>query len=154
VPALSGRAIYLVSFLALGVLALAQRRVLASHLGRTLRAIRDDDVAARCCGIALLRYKSMAFAIAGFSAGVAGALMAHIFSYINHETFTSQVSLLALTMVILGGLGNVLGAIIGAVLLVSLPELFRFAADYRLLVYGLALLVLIRFRPQGLLGTM
>ena len=96
----------------------------------------------------------MAFAIAGFSAGVAGALMAHIFSYINHETFTSQVSLLALTMVILGGLGNVLGAIIGAVLLVSLPELFRFAADYRLLVYGLALLVLIRFRPQGLLGTM
>jgi branched-chain amino acid transport system permease protein len=79
--------------------------------------------------------------------------MAHIFSYVNHETFTSHVSLLALTMVILGGLGNIIGGIVGAVLLVSLPELFRAAAEYRLLIYGLALLVLIRFRPQGLFGT-
>ena len=79
--------------------------------------------------------------------------MAHIFSYVNHETFTSQVSLLALTMVILGGLGNVAGAILGAVALVSLPELFRAAADYRMLIYGIALLLLIRYRPQGLLGT-
>jgi branched-chain amino acid transport system permease protein len=79
--------------------------------------------------------------------------MAHVFSYINHETFTSQVSLLALTMAILGGLGNVAGAIVGAVVLVSLPELFRFLADYRLLIYGIALLLLIRFRPQGLMGT-
>jgi branched-chain amino acid transport system permease protein len=152
-PATGGTAIYLVSFIVLGTLALMQQRLLASHLGRTLRAIRDDDVAARCCGVALLRYKSMAFAVAGFAAGVAGALMAHVFSYVNHETFTSQVSLLALTMVILGGLGNVFGAIIAAVLLVSLPELFRFAAEYRMLVYGLALLALIRFRPQGLFGT-
>ena len=106
-----------------------------------------------CCGVALLRYKSMAFAVAGFAAGVAGALMAHVFSYVNHETFTSQVSLLALTMVILAGLGNVFGAIVAAVLLVSLPELFRFAAEYRMLVYGLALLALLRCRPQGLFGT-
>jgi branched-chain amino acid transport system permease protein len=79
--------------------------------------------------------------------------MAHIFSYVNHETFTSQVSLLALTMVILGGLGNVSGAILGAVALVSLPELFRAAAEYRMLIYGIALLLLIRYRPQGLMGT-
>ncbi len=79
--------------------------------------------------------------------------MAHIFSYVNHETFHSQVSMLALTMVILGGLGNIAGAILGAVVLVSLPELFRAAADYRMLIYGIALLLLIRFRPQGLLGT-
>ena len=109
------------------MLALLQWRLLGSHLGRTLRAIRDDDVAARSYGIALDRYKSLAFGVAGFSAGIAGALMAHIFSYVNHETFTSQVSLLALTMVILGGLGNVAGAILGAVALVSLPELFRAA---------------------------
>jgi branched-chain amino acid transport system permease protein len=152
-PAISGLSIYLISLAVLAALALLQHRLLTSHLGRTLRAIRDDDVAARCCGVALGRYKSIAFAVAGFSAGVAGALMAHIFSYVNHETFTSQLSLLALTMVILGGLGNLLGAIVAAVLLVSLPELFRFAAEYRLLVYGIALLALIRFRPQGLLGT-
>ena len=108
-PLLSGTWIYEIALCALIVLALLQWRLLGSHLGRTLRAIRDDDVAARSYGIALDRYKSLAFGVAGFSAGIAGALMAHIFSYVNHETFTSQVSLLALTMVILGGLGNVVG---------------------------------------------
>jgi len=67
-------------FGALIILALLQYRLLGSHLGRTLRAIRDDDVAARSYGIGLDRYKSLAFGIAGFSAGIAGALMAHIFS--------------------------------------------------------------------------
>ncbi len=150
---MSGTWIYEIALVVLLALALLQYRLLGSHLGRTLRAIREDDVAARSYGIALDRYKSLAFAVAGFSAGVAGALMAHIFSYVNHETFTFQVSLLALTMVILGGLGNIAGAIIGAVLLVSLPELFRAAAEYRMLIYGIALLLLVRFRPQGLLGT-
>ena len=106
-----------------------------------------------CYGIALDRYKALAFGMAGLSAGVAGGVLAHVYSYINHETFTSQVSLLALTMVILGGLGNVAGAVLGSVLLVGLPEVFRVAAEYRMLIYGLALLLLIRFRPQGLLGT-
>src|SRR5262249_45887811 len=151
--ATSGVWVYEISLAALLLLALLQHRLLGSHLGRTLRAIRDDDVAARCYGIALDRYKGLAFAMASFSAGVAGALMAHIFSYVNHETFTSPVSLLALTLVILGGLGNIAGANVAAVLLVSLPELFRAAADYRMLIYGLSLLALIRFRPQGLLGT-
>jgi branched-chain amino acid transport system permease protein len=78
---------------------------------------------------------------------------AHLYSYINFETFTSQISVLALTMVILGGMGNVIGAIVGAVFLVGLPELFRATAEYRVLIYGVVLLLLIRFRPQGLLGT-
>ncbi|MGE0750335.1 MAG: ABC transporter permease [Variibacter sp.] len=153
-PLLSGMWVYEVSFVALILLALMQRRLLGTHLGRTMRAIRDDDVAARSYGITLDRYKGLAFAIAGFSAGIAGALLAHIYSYVNHETFTAQVSLLALTMVILGGLGNVAGGIVGAIMLVSLPELFRVLAEYRMLIYGVALLLLIRFRPQGLLGTM
>lgn len=95
----------------------------------------------------------MAFGFGGFAAGVSGAFTAHLYSYINHETFTSQISILALTMVILGGLGNISGALLGAVALVSLPELFRVTAEYRMLIYGVALLLLIRFRPQGLLGT-
>jgi branched-chain amino acid transport system permease protein len=135
------------------VLALLQMRLLRSHLGRTFRAIRDDDVAARAYGISLNRYKGLAFAVGGFAAGVSGAITAHLYSYINYETFTSQISILALTMVILGGLGNVAGAIVGAVALIGLPELFRFTAEWRMLVYGVVLLLLIRFRPQGMLGT-
>ena len=135
------------------VLALLQTRLLASHLGRTLRAVREDDVAARASGIGLARAKGLAFAFGGFVAGISGAVTAHLYSYINFETFTSQISILALTMVILGGMGNVIGAIVGAVILVGLPELFRATAEYRVLIYGVVLLLLIRFRPQGLLGT-
>ncbi len=149
----SPQAGYWAALVLLIVLGLLQTRLLRSHLGRTFRAIRDDDVAARAYGISLDRYKAMAFAVAGFSAGIAGALTAHMYSYIDYDSFPSQISVLALTMVILGGLGNVLGAVVGAVALVSLPEMFRWAADYRLLIYGFVLLLLIRFRPQGLLGT-
>jgi branched-chain amino acid transport system permease protein len=144
---------YWISLTVLGVLSLALWRLLGSHLGRTWRAMRDDDVAARAQGIALDRYKGLAFGVAGAVAGMGGAIMAHVFSYINHETFTSQVSVLAITMVILGGLGNLAGAVLGALVLIGLPEWFRALADYRMLIYGLALLLLIRFRPQGLLGT-
>ncbi|VVE40613.1 ABC transporter permease [Pandoraea anhela] len=144
---------YWIALAVLGALSLALWRLLGSHLGRTWRAMRDDDVAARAQGIALDRYKGLAFGIAGAVAGMGGAIMAHIFSYINHETFTSQVSVLAITMVILGGLGNLAGAALGALALIGLPEWFRALADYRMLIYGVALLLLIRFRPQGLLGT-
>jgi branched-chain amino acid transport system permease protein len=130
-----------------------QARLLRSHLGRTFRAIRDDDVAARAYGVSLDRYKGIAFAVGGFSAGISGAIAAHLYSYINNETFTSTVSISALTMVILGGMGNLLGAILGAVALTALPEMFRGTAEYRMLIYGAALLLLIRFRPQGVLGT-
>jgi branched-chain amino acid transport system permease protein len=147
------RDVYWLTLAVMIVLALLQSRLLGSHFGRTLRAIRDDDVAARSYGVSLNRYKGLAFAFGGFGAGVSGAITAHLYSYINFETFNAQLSLLALAMVILGGFGNVLGAIVGAVALVSLPELFRVRAEYRVLIYGLALLLLIRFRPQGLLGT-
>ncbi len=149
----SNNAFYWAALAALVLLALLQWRLLRSHLGRTFRAVREDDVAARSYGVSPDRYKAMAFGFGGFAAGVSGAFTAHLYSYINHETFTSQISILALTMVILGGLGNISGAVLGAVALVSLPELFRVTAEYRMLIYGVALLLLIRFRPQGLLGT-
>ena len=146
-------AIYWFSFAIVVLLALLQVRLLGSHLGRSFRAIRDDDVAARTYGLGLNRYKSLAFIYGGFAAGVSGAVAAHLYSYINHETFNTQQSILALTIVILGGLGNVAGAIVGSVALVGLPEVFRVAAEYRILIYGIVLLLLVRFRPQGLLGT-
>jgi branched-chain amino acid transport system permease protein len=149
----SNRAIYWTCLLVLIALAALQTRLLDSHLGRTLRAVREDEIAAQSYGVDLDRYKALAFAFGGFAAGVAGAITAHLYSYLNSQTFDSQLSLLALTMVMLGGMGNVLGAILGAVVLVALPELFRVAAEYRILIYGVVLLLLVRFRPQGLLGT-
>ncbi len=149
----SPQAAYWVTLGALVLLTLLQTRLIHSHLGRAFRAIRDDDVAARAHGISLGRYKAIAFAIGGFAAGISGGIAAHLYSYINNETFTSTVSISALTMVILGGLGNVPGAILGAVTLTALPEMFRGTAEYRMLIYGIALLLLVRFRPQGILGT-
>jgi branched-chain amino acid transport system permease protein len=146
-------ATYWVSFAILVACGLMQTRLLKSHLGRTLRAVREDDVAARAFGIGLTRAKGIAFVFGGFVAGISGAVTAHLYSYINFETFTSQISILALTMVILGGMGNVAGAVLGAVVLISIPELFRALAEYRVLIYGVTLLLLIRFRPQGALGT-
>ncbi|MCU0491237.1 MAG: ABC transporter permease [Chloroflexaceae bacterium] len=146
-------AIYWLTLLVVIGLALLQHRLTRHHLGRALRAIRDDDIAARAYGIGLNRYKGLAFTVSGFVAGISGAITAHMYSYINHQTFDTQISVLALTMVILGGMGNILGAIVGAVALIGLPELFRGFAEYRMLVYGIVLLLLVRFRPQGLLGT-
>jgi branched-chain amino acid transport system permease protein len=140
----STRAIYWLCLFVVVALALLQTRLVTSHFGRTLRALREDEIAARSYGVGLDRYKALAFAFGGFGAGVSGAITAHLYSYLNNQTFDSQLSLLALTMVILGGMGNVVGAILGAIVLVGLPEVFRIAAEYRMLI---------RFRPQGLLGT-
>lgn len=151
--ATSARAVYWISLATLTLFAWLQTRLVNSHIGRTLRALRDDEVAARSHGVQITRYKALAFGFAGFGAGVSGAISAHLFSYLNNQTFDSQLSLLAVTMAILGGMGNIFGAVVGAVALVGLPELFRFAAEYRILVYGIVLLLLVRFRPQGLLGS-
>ena len=151
--ATSARAVYWLTLAALVAFALLQARLSSSHNGRTLRALRDDEVAARAHGVEVARYKALAFGFAGFGAGISGAISAHLYTYLNNQTFDSQLSLLAVTMAILGGMGNILGAILGALALVGLPEAFRFAAEYRILIYGLVLLALVRFRPQGLLGT-
>ena len=149
----SVRAVYWLALALVVAIALLQTRLLSSHLGRAWRAIRDDDVAARSHGVDANRYKALAFAFGGFGAGIGGALTAHLYSYIDYQTFNAQLSIVALTMVILGGLGNVTGAILGAIVLTGIPEAFRFASDYRMLAYGVVLLLLIRYRPQGLLGT-
>lgn len=132
---------------------LLQARLLTSHLGRTWRAIREDTVAAETYGVASNYYKGLAFGFAGFIAGIGGAVTAHQFSFIDYNTFNLLISVLILTIAILGGLGNITGAIIGAILVAALPEMFRVLAEYRMMFYGVALILLIRFRPQGLLGS-
>ena len=112
--------------------------------------MREDEVAAQASGVDLAGTKSLAFALGAFIAGVAGSLLAHQYGYINTEIFGIDVSVLALTMVVLGGMANVAGTILGAIVLVGGPELLRPFGDFRILTYGLLLLLLIRFRPQGL----
>jgi branched-chain amino acid transport system permease protein len=143
-------------YLTLGVLAvgiLVVSLVVRSPLGRTLRALREDEVAAAALGVSPGRYKALAFAVAAFFAGWAGALSAHLYSYISHETFGTTLSILGLTMVIVGGLGNVAGAVLGGMALSSLPEILRPVAQFRPVFYGLLLLVVLRWRPQGALGS-
>lgn len=151
--AVSARDVYWYALALLLLAAWLQWSLLRSPLGRTWRALRDDDVAAQAYGIQLTRYKALAFFVSGWIAGLSGAFTAHMYTYINQATFTASTSILALTMVILGGMGNLLGATLGAVLLTVLPEVLRGLADYRYLMYGLVLLLLIRFRAQGILGS-
>jgi branched-chain amino acid transport system permease protein len=147
------RELYWYALALLLLVALFQWQLLRSPLGRTWRAIREDDIAAQSYGINLNRYKALVFVASGFMAGISGAFTGHMYTFINHETFTNTTSILVLTMVILGGMGNMLGAVVGAVALTALPELFRGLVDYRYLLYGITLLLVIRFRPQGLLGS-
>ncbi len=147
------REIYWYSLALLLVAALVVWRLVRSPLGRLWRAVRDDEIAAQAYGVSLYRYKALAFAISAFIAGIAGAFYAHMFTFINYDSFTSSWSVLTLTMAILGGLGNILGAVVGAVALTVLPEVFRPLAAYRYLFYGLVLVLMIRFRPQGVLGA-
>lgn len=151
--ALFARELYWYSLALLLLVALFQWQLVRSPLGRTWRAIREDDIAAQSYGINLNRYKALVFAASAFIAGLSGAFTAHMYTFINHETFNNTTSILLLTMVILGGMGNMLGAVVGALALTVLPEIFRGLVDYRYLIYGITLLLLIRFRPQGLLGT-
>jgi branched-chain amino acid transport system permease protein len=147
------REIYWYSLGLLLLVMLFQWRLVKSSLGRIWRALRDDEVAARSFGINLNRYKTLAFASSAFIAGLSGAFTAHMYTYINNETFTGSTSILAITMAILGGMGNIVGAVLGALVLTLLPEIFRGLVDYRYLLYGLVLVLMIRFRPQGILGT-
>jgi len=148
----SPRDYYLLAGVVLLLCVALNLRLQRSHLGRVWRSIREDEVAARSAGVELGGYKSLAFVVGAFIAGLGGSLLAHQYSYISPDIFGVDISLLALTIVVLGGMTNVLGTILAAAVLVGAPELFRPLQDVRILAYGLLLLLLVRFRPQGLLG--
>ncbi|MBZ0155269.1 MAG: branched-chain amino acid ABC transporter permease [Alphaproteobacteria bacterium] len=128
------------------------RRVENSRIGRAWIAIRENEIAAASMGINTTRYKLLAFAVGTFWAGIAGTLFAAKMRFISPESFTFMESILILSMVILGGLGTLYGAVVGAFLLVILPELLRELQLYRMLILGVGLVLLMVFRPQGLLG--
>jgi len=151
-------------FLFSGALALASLGAIwllvNSPFGRLLRAVRDDEVAALALGKNAPRVKTTAFAISAAFAAVPGALFAGYVRYIDPTSFMLAEAIFVLSIVVIGGAGNFLGPVAGAVLLVVLPEALRFlhipdsvAANLRQITYGLLLVILMRLRPKGLLGN-
>jgi branched-chain amino acid transport system permease protein len=136
-----------------GLTILISIRLVSSSVGRAFLAVREDEVAANAMGVDTTRYKVKAFVIGSFLAGVAGALYAHYTpAYLNPSKFTFLTSFELVVMVVLGGLGSISGSIIAAIVLTYLPEGLRAFKDYRMVMYALALIILMRTRPQGLLG--
>jgi branched-chain amino acid transport system permease protein len=132
-------------------------RVERSRIGRALVAMREDETAARCMGINTTRLKLSAFAFAAMWAGFAGVLWCAKCNYTNPEFFNFMQSVIVLAMVVLGGMGSIPGAIVGAILLYAGPALLReWLPDfqkYRLLIFGGLMVLLMIYRPQGLLGS-
>jgi branched-chain amino acid transport system permease protein len=151
---LRGNTGYYYLILALDVLTLfVVARLVTSRVGRAFVAIREDEVAAQASGLPTFRLKVLAFVIATFFAGLAGAFFAHHARFVSADSFRLDETFVILTMLIVGGLGSFLGPIVGAVALVILPEISRALAEYRGVVYGLVLIAVILFRPEGVAGV-
>lgn len=130
-----------------------------SSFGRVLKAIREDESAIQVFGYDTPKYKLIIFVIGAIGAAVAGALFASYISFIDPSTFTLNESVFILSIIIVGGLANLRGSMLGALIMILLPEFLRFvgfppdiAAQMRQVVYGLILILLMLYRPQGLIG--
>ena len=126
--------------------------VMKSRHGRAILAIREHEIAAEACGIRTTYYKVMAFTMSAFFAGVAGCLYAGYLGSLQPSSFGFMKSIEILVMVVLGGMGSMLGSILSATVLTALPEALRAFSDYRMVVYSLVLVLMMIFKPTGLLG--
>lgn len=134
-------------------------RMTSSPFGRVLHAIREDEVFTKALGKNALFFKVTVFGVSAALAAMAGGLYAHYLSFIDPTSFTVMESILIISMVIIGGAGSTWGPLVGAVVLVSLPEVLRFiglpsaiAANLRQIIYGSLLVIMMMFRPRGLVG--
>ena len=133
---------------------LALTLLIHSRHGRNMIAIREEELASQAIGIHVFRYKMISFAVSAAYAAVGGALYAHYLGYLQPLMFQLTKSTEMTIMVIFGGLGSIGGSVIGAVLLTFLPELLRSFANWRLVFYGAAVVLIMISRPQGLMGGM
>jgi len=134
------------------VVIILNSKLLYSRAGRSLYAIRENEIAAESCGVNTFYMKILAFTAGSFLGGLGGGLYAHYMYYINPQDFGFMKSIELLNMVVLGGMGSIPGTILGTVILTIAPEMLRIVAEYRLLFYGALLVILMIFRPNGLLG--
>lgn len=142
--------IYLI-YITLGLMALTASRLYNSRTGLAWNAIEQDEIVAATQGVNLTKTKLLAFSLGAAFAGVAGALYAHYTSFIGFEDFDFSKSLILICMVLLGGMDNVPGVALGAILLTIIDEKLRDFADYRMLMYSVILITILITRPQGLL---
>jgi len=126
-------------------------RLRDSRLGRAWMAVREDEDVAEAMGINLVNVKLLAFAIGAAFGGLSGAIFAVMIGSVFPHSFNLLISINVLALIIVGGMGSIPGVVVGSLFLVGLPELFREFAEYRFLVYGAALVVMMQLRPEGLL---
>ena len=126
--------------------------LLNSKHGRNMLAIREDELAAQMAGIDTFRYKMLAMCMSTLYAGIAGGMLAHYIGYLQPNMFQMVKSTEYTIMVIFGGMGSITGSVLGTVLLCALPELLRAIGDWRLVFYGLAVIIIMIVRPKGLMG--
>lgn len=143
---------YFAVAIALVVTVFVIHRLTHSYYGNALRSLREDDQCAEAMGLDVVRIKIEVFGFSCFFAGIAGALWAHSTNYISPGDFRFSESILILATIVVGGLGSVPGAIIGAVLLVGLPEVLRPIGDYRMIVIGMVMFLSILLLPRGIMG--
>jgi branched-chain amino acid transport system permease protein len=127
------------------------RRLSVRRAGRAWESIRQDEDAAELMGVPTFRYKIWAFVLGASVGGAAGVLYASKTLFISPDNFTLQVSILILACVVFGGMGNIWGVVLGAIILGYLPDRIRFISDARLLVFGAVLVLMMNLRPDGLL---
>jgi len=142
---------YLIFFLVL-LTVVSMHRLMTCRFGRALVSIRENELAAEAMGVNTTRYKIQAFVLAAFFAGIAGSYYAHFVKYISPDSFYIYESFILLAMLAFGGQGNLIGPVVGAAVLIVIPELIRFLQEYRMLVYGGVLIIMMLVRRQGLLG--
>jgi len=143
---------YLLLFLAV-VAIFVSGRLADSRVGRAWAYLREDHLAAEVMGVNAVRYKLLAFAMGATWAGLAGAIFVSRIGIATPESFILAESILIVTIVVIGGMGSVRGVVAGALAMLLLPELFRPLQTYRLLLFGLAMILMMRFRPEGLLPS-
>lgn len=141
--------LYYLIFALAAITVITTSRLSRSRFGRALVAIRENEIAASAMGINTGYYKIWAFAVTAAFAGIAGSFFAHYMSFISPMNFTSNESILILCMVVLGGKGSLPGSILGVTALLLLPEVLRFVAQYRMLIYGIAIIFMMIFRSNG-----
>jgi len=135
-----------------GLLLLLDRRMGRSWIGLAWASIREDEQAAGAMGVDVVRFKVLAFILGSAIAGLAGGFYAHFLTFIMPQNFGFGQSIVILSMVVFGGIGSRWGPIVGAIILGLLPEVSRPIMEYRILIYGILLLGMMRFQPGGLLG--
>ncbi len=148
----SDLAYYWLVLAALALVCLLVSAYVRSGYGRALRALRDDEIAAGCMGVDVRMAKIHAFVISAGIAGLAGCLYAHYVRYINPESFTLDISIRILIMMVVGGVGSILGSVVGALVVYVLPETLRFLNDYYYLVFGFVVILLMLVLPRGLVS--